>query len=101
MADIHVGDIGTRFTVTVTNAAGTAVDISTAITKQIWFKPFGATTQKKAATFVTDGTNGQIYYDAVDGFLATVGEWEMQAYIVMPTGTWYSDITRFDVVDNL
>ena len=101
MADIHVGDIGTRFSVTITDSAGTAVNVSSATTKQLWFKPPSGSTLEKAATFATDGVNGVLYYDAISGDLSAAGEWELQAYVVMPTGTWHSEITRFDVVGNL
>jgi hypothetical protein len=101
MADIHVGDIGTRFTVTITNQAGTAINVSTATTKELWFDPPDSVTLKKAATFTSNGSDGKIYYDAIAGDLATVGEWHLQAYVVMPSGTWHSDITVFDVLGNL
>lgn len=101
MAEIHVGDVGTRFTVTVTDDGGVPVDVSTATTKELKLRPPSGSTLQRAAAFVTDGSNGRLYYDTVAGDLSAPGEWELQAHVILPSGEWHSDITTFDVVGNL
>lgn len=103
MADIHVGDVGTQFVITLKDHNGVVLDVTAAITKTLTFQPpRGALTAfERAANFVTDGEDGQIYYVTQAGDLSAAGEWELQAYVELPSGAWHSDITRFDVVGNL
>ena len=101
MADIHVGDVGTQFVVTVTDADGAAVDVSGALTLQLRFRPPSAPTFVCAATPVTDGADGKINYVTQAGDLSEAGEWELQAFVALSGGSWHSDITRFDVLGNL
>lgn len=101
MADIHVADTGTVFTVTVTDAAGAIIDLSAALTLEILFRPLNGLTFTRQAALVTDGSDGQIYYVTQAGDLLEAGEWELQAYVVLPGGAWHSDVTRFDVLANL
>jgi len=102
MADgeIRKGDIGTVFTITVMDGSA-AVDISTATTKNIVFKKPDKTILPKAGSFVTDGTDGKISYTTVSGDLSKAGEWCVQGAIVMPAGTWKTDIDHFTVYANL
>ena len=101
MADVHVGDIGTRFTLTITEN-GAAKNISTASEKVISFKPpGGGATKEKAATFVTDGSDGKIYYDSVAGDLDVQGTWQIQGRIVLPSGTWHTELGNIAVAPNL
>lgn len=99
-AEIHKGDIGTVFEVTV-QENGAALNISSATTKQILLRKPSGTVLTKTASFVTDGTNGKISYTTVAGDLSEDGQWKIQAYIVLPTGSWHSDAQRFDVYPNL
>jgi len=100
MNEIHVNDIGTVFTITIRE--GTApVDISTATTKNIIFKRQDQSINTVAGSFVTDGSDGQITYSTVSGDLSVSGEYCIQAKIVMPAGTWNSEVDHFDVYKNL
>ena len=98
--EIHVGDIGTQFTLTISDA-GKAVDLSSATTKQIIFRKPDAVKLTKTAEFVTDGTNGQVKYLSISGDLDLAGFWRVQAHVVLPTGEWSSSVEMFEVVDNL
>ena len=98
--EIHKGDIGTQFTVTVPDGT-TVVDISTASTKQLIFKKPGGTILTKSTSFVTDGTDGKMQYVSVDGDLSDDGVWKMQGKVIIGGNTFSTDITSFKVYRNL
>ncbi|MFA5216867.1 BppU family phage baseplate upper protein [Sulfuricurvum sp.] len=100
--EVHVGDIGTKFLVTV-KEGDDPVDISEATTKNIIFKKPNGTSVTKAGIFETDGTDGKIYYKTLSASdLDVAGIWTIQASIVLPSlGTWKSSIGNFKVYDNL
>jgi hypothetical protein len=98
--EIHLNDIGTVFEATIMDGA-VVVDISTATTKQLIFKGQSGSSKTKSAAFATDGTDGKIRYVTVTGDLDWAGQWEWQAYVVMPTGAWHSDTAQFIVYENL
>lgn len=60
MADIYTGSTGITVTVTVTDSAGAAVDISGATGLAIVIKQMRRPAVSLSASFVTDGTDGQI-----------------------------------------
>ena len=101
----HVNDIGTIFRVTVydtTSAGGTTVaDISGATTKKFTFKRPDGTTFEKTAVFTSDGTDGNIQYLSVDGYLNVAGTWNLQAYVATGAGTWSTSVGTFKVHENL
>jgi hypothetical protein len=101
MAEIHVGDIGTAFIVTVKDEDEAIVDVSTATTKQIIFKKSDGSVVTKTASFVTDGTDGQIKYVSVADDLDVAGLWYLQAFIDFGSTEWKSDIRKFKVYPNL
>jgi len=98
--EIRVDDVGTVFTATIKDGTD-VVDISSASTKQFIFKPENGSSVTKSATFTTDGTDGKIYYTTVADDLSVEGKWKLQAYIVMSTGSWRTDIYTFTVHSNL
>ena len=98
--EIHKGDIGTQFTVTVQDGT-TVVDISTASTKQLIFKKPGGTILTKSTSFVTDGTDGKMQYVSVDGDLSDDGVWKMQGKVIIGGNSFSTDITSFKVYRNL
>jgi len=98
---IHCNDIGTIFRCTIYDENGDIVDISTASGIYIIFKLPNFTSTIKTASFYTDGTDGVLQYIAESGDISLSGQWSMQAKIVMPSGTWFSDITKFTVCENL
>ena len=101
MADeIHLDDVGTEFILTVKDA-GVAVNIGSASTKQIIFEKPDGTILTKIGTLVTDGSDGKMKYASIAGDLNMIGPWRLQAYVVLPTGSWRSDIAEFTVFPNL
>jgi hypothetical protein len=98
--EIHLGDIGTVFEITLKDC-DTPVNVSTATTKQIIFQKPDKTNLTKTATFSTDGSDGKIRYVTVASDLSVKGTWKIQAKVVMPSGTWSSNIETFKVYENL
>jgi len=96
--DIHVGDVGTVFEVTLKDCAA-LVDLSTTTVRQIKFKKPDGTYLTVAATLKTDGSDGIITYTSQAGDLDQVGSWEIRALITNPLGNWTSSKEKFKVQD--
>ena len=105
VTNLHKNDIGTIIRVTVSEKDCDCIlqilDISGATTREFKLKKPSGATVTKSATFTTDGTDGQIEYVTVDGDLDEVGEWKLQVYLVLPSGSWRSNIGSFRVDGNL
>jgi len=97
--EIHVGDVGTRLTLVFYDATS-LVDISGATTKQLWIRDPSGNCAKVDGNFVSDGTDGQLYYDTLAATFDEAGTWEIQGYIVNPSGTWHSDVKEVKVYAN-
>lgn len=100
-AEIHVGDIGTQFKVTITDSSNVARDISDATTKQLILKAPSASKKTKNAGFFTDGSDGIILYTTVSGDLDECGTWKIQGYVITPSGEWHTEYESFRVERNL
>ena len=98
--EIHQNDVGTQFLVTVKDGSS-AVDISSATTKQLIIKKPSGTKLTKAAAYSTDGADGKIYYNTVADDLDEAGTYKLQGKVVISDGTFYTDITTFKVYRNL
>ena len=98
--EIHVGDTGTRITLTFTDA-GVAVDISWATTINIILMGPSGAAATLAGTFTTDGSDGKIYYDSLVGTFSEDGEWRIQGHAADATRSWKSDVQLFTVYPNL
>lgn len=98
--EIHQYDVGTIFQITL-EECDVIVDISSATIKEIIFKKVSGITITKTAIFVIDGTDGRISYTTIADDLDEIGTWEIQAKVVLPTGTWHSSKSKFKVWSNL
>lgn len=100
--EMHVGDIGTVIEVIVTDkTSGEIVNIESATTMQIIFKKPDETTVTKTAAHSTDGTDGKMFYTTIADDVDQDGHWKYQGYVVMPGGSWKSDVLKFYVFPNL
>lgn len=100
-AEIHKGDIGTKFLITITDN-GVAIDVSAATTKEIHLKSPGGVLSTKTALFNTDGTDGKIYWTTTaSSDLDEVGTWQIQAHLIIGTGNWHTSSSDFQVNENL
>ena len=101
--EIHVGDIGTRFRLTILDDdTGSPVDISTATIKRIYMTSPTRELKTFTATFVTDGSDGDIeYYTTSASDLDVAGQWKIQAEVIAPAFTNSTSISTFPVKKNL
>lgn len=97
---IRVGDTGTEFRVTITDE-DVAVDLSSASIIQLIFKKPSGDTLTVDATLHTDGTDGIIYYNAVDGDINESGIWKLQSYVMVGSAAYSSTVGTFKVECNL
>ena len=96
--DIRKGDIGVLFRNTVKDQNENVVDISSASYMRLDFKkPLSSVLLSVTPVFTSGGTDGRIQYFSVSGDLDEVGVYEMQAYIVVGSGQFHTDIKRFRV----
>jgi len=105
---ITIGDFGVQFIFTFyqQSCSGTSpvvsiMDISAATLTEITFKKPGGATLTVTASFVTDGTDGQITYTSNSTDIDQVGGWLKQASVTLVDGFFSSPISSFKVVDVL
>lgn len=101
MSDIHVGDIGTAFVVTIKDESNNIVDISSASSKTISFRKPDKTTLSKTASLTTNGTDGKMQVVTASGDLSVKGRWIGQAKVVFAGGQWYTNVFSFEVEGNI
>lgn len=97
---IQVGAIGLVMTLTV-EEDGAAVNVSSASTKKIKIRKPGGAVLEKDAAFTTNGTDGKLTYTTISGDIDKVGEYRVQAYVVMSGFTGSSSIATFEAKKNL
>lgn len=99
---IHVGDVGTIFRLTIVESDEvTPVNVSSATVKKIYFMKPDGTKVTKTAVFSTDGTDGKIQYVGIAGDVDQPREWQMQGYVEMTSGKFFSEIKRFTFESSL
>jgi hypothetical protein len=99
-SEIHAGDIGVKFNITVMN--GTSVlDVSNANSIYIIFQKPDSTDLTKTAVLATDGTDGKIKYTTVSGDLDQIGTWQIQARVDFGASVFSTDIQKFKVYRNI
>lgn len=97
---MKVDEVGIIVTATL-EENGTALDISGSTTRQLIF--VSPTHQKRVfpCTFTTDGTEGKMQYTTLAGDLDVSGDWQIQAFVVLPGGSYYSQQVSVHVEDHL
>lgn len=98
--EIHVGDVGTVFIVTIKDGDD-LVDISSATTKSLLFRKPNGDLLTKTASLVNDGTDGQMKYISVSGDIDVDGTWTLQGLVAIGTGSWHTDLHTFKVHRNV
>lgn len=99
-SQIHVGDIGTKLIMTVKDD-GEVVDISDATTLTVIIKKPDGQSYTKTGLIYTDGTDGNMYYTAVDGDFNVAGNYKIQGIVTLSNGTFYTSISTFKVYCNI
>lgn len=98
-SEIHIGDIGTSFQITIENCT-TIFSLASATISIVLTKPNG-TELTKVGSLYTDGTDGKVQYTSVAGDLDMAGLWSIQAIITIGSNIWHSEIGKFKVKYNL
>lgn len=93
-------DYGNTLTVTILEN-GAAKNISAATTKTFSLQAPDGRGFSKTAVFVTDGSDGQLYYTIEQGLLTQVGVWKVQAVLTFAGAFWQSSWGEFGVGSNL
>ena len=102
-SEIHQDDIGTRFLITVKDD-GELVNISGvggSTIHQISFRKPSDTVVNRNATLQDFGISGVMFYDSIAGDLDEAGLYKLQAKVVVPSGTYYTDIYSFKFHSNI
>ena len=100
MSNLNVGNIGIPIRVTV-KEDGSAIDISSATTKDIIMEGPDGAKVTKTASFNTDGTDGVLLFTSVSGDFDDTGDYHVQVFIVDSPKTYYTSVVTFFVADNL
>ena len=100
MAEIHVGDIGTTFQITVNDQNG-PVDLTNVDAMYILFRKPNDQLLQVTPVFVNTGSDGIIKYVTQANDLDQYGTWQIQARVVFGTDIFSTDIQRFKVQRNL
>jgi len=100
MAEIHVGDVGTIFQITILDETG-VVDVSNADAMYVYLQRPDGSVITVTPVFVNSGTDGLIKYVTQSGDLSMMGTWQIQAQIDFGTDVFNTDIQKFKVYRNL
>ena len=99
-SEIHQDDFGTKLLMTITDH-GSVVDISNAINQEIRMVKPNDEVIDRPAIFETDGTDGKMYYIAQAGDFDQAGYYRMQGKVILPAGSYKTDIHKFKVHCNI
>jgi len=102
-SEIHQNDVGTSFLITVKDD-GDLVNISGvggSTIHQISFRKPSDSVINRNATLQDFGISGVMFYDTIAGDLDEAGLYKLQAKVVVPSGTYYTDIYSFKVHSNI
>ncbi len=107
MADIHVGDIGTMFRLTIRDQDENIVSLDDTFVVVVVFQKPDESTIDRPAVYINDGSDGLVQYITVDGDLDQFGHWKLQAVVTKTNVSdeilqlWHSDEVKFKVKPNL
>ena len=99
--ELQFNNIGTELRVIIVDCNDNPINIASATSKSIILKKPGGTLTIYDASFLTDGTDGVILYNTVDGDLDEIGSWKIQAAITTPSGSWRTNFKTFKVYRNI
>jgi len=99
--EIHIGDIGTVFEVTLLDDEVVEPIDGATLMEIIFVKP-DKTKVTNIASWSSDGIDGKMrYVISLDTELDQKGTWKIQGIVTFATGKWHSDIDSFKVYENL
>jgi hypothetical protein len=99
---VVVGQYGQAISLTVVDRRGNAVDISTYTTITVSLRdPFTLKTLTYSASFITDGTNGQIQFTPATGDIDRSGDWEGQISLDKATARALTSVFTVEIQKRL
>lgn len=99
---LHVDEYGIIITLTLNDIdTDAAADISGYTSVNVDLKPPSGDIKTKSASFVTDGTDGQIDFTLEAGDLDEVGRWHLQVNLLSASAEISSEIVSFSVASEL
>jgi len=102
MTEIHERDYGWRINITIKDQDGAIKDLSSCSSVQILLsRPNNSATISKTASFVSDGSDGQIYYIFDYEDIDMSGTWQLQVQLNFPNAVLRSNIEKLKVYRNL
>ncbi len=99
-SEIHQDDFGTKLLLTITDD-GAVVDISSAVSQEIRMVKPNDEFIDRAAVFETDGTDGKMYYIVQAGDFDQAGYYKIQGKVILSTGSYKTNISKFKVHCNI
>jgi hypothetical protein len=96
-AEVHVGDVNTRFLATLKDQDTTVVDITSATVMKFKFRKPSGTVVERTASRLNAGDDGKMKYDSITNDLDEAGEWIVQGYVEVGSGKWHTDPFQFTV----
>lgn len=95
---LHVGKYGIVVTLTLNDIdTSTAADISGYTTRTVKLKPPSGVVKEKTASFVTDGSDGEIKFTIESGDIDAAGRWRLQVVLSNANSQLPSEIVDFSV----
>lgn len=101
MEDVQVNSYGWNLDLSILDDQQAPVDVSAATSIQFVLKKPDATKIVVSAGFVSDGSDGKVRHEVVQGEITQVGTWRVQAHIITPTQDLWSTVAQFSVKGNL
>jgi len=99
--EIHVGDIGTNFIVTIYKEDSAIFNLSGATSLTIRFFSSARVSKDRVASLYTNGTDGKVVYSLADGDIDVSGGWTYQVIIEIAGNNWNTNIVPFTVYPNI
>lgn len=99
--EIHVGDVGTKFVVTIYDPNNNLINLASATSMTIRFQKPNGETEDKTAILFTNGIDGKMMYVLEDGDIDIAGAWQYQGIVGFLGGTWHTNIVPFRVYANI
>lgn len=102
LGEIHVGDIGTVFRITIKDEDNTIINVSSASSILIKFQKPNGDVLNKSGSFYSDGTDGIVQWTTTSANdLDADGLWKIQVKITIGSSIHNSDIGQFKVYPNI
>jgi hypothetical protein len=99
--EIHMGDIGTEFIITIHDENDYIQDLSLATTFELIFISSANIIKSRIPHFYTDGKDGILVYTFANGDLDVHGLWHYQIKIAFPSSVWSTNVEDFKVYPNI